>query len=116
LWNLGLKAGDKVLMRLENLKVKPYLDENGAPRASIEASVEKFLDLRKEKTHRPFEEQFEEPKPGGTQRPPNEQRGQLPTPEASAQEPISKSSEAKKSEEKGGLANPSASEKKPKSP
>jgi hypothetical protein len=51
-WDLGLEAGDKVLMRLENIKVKVYFDESNYPRPSIEASVDKFLDLRSDKVMR----------------------------------------------------------------
>ena len=43
---LEFKTGDPILARLAGLRVEPYLDNKGRPRALLRAIVEKFADLR----------------------------------------------------------------------
>lgn len=43
---LGMQPGDRILFRLENVRVDAWLDGGGHPQASIKGAADKFVDLR----------------------------------------------------------------------
>ena len=80
---MRLDEGDTILVRLDNLRLVPFLDSGGHPRALMRGIVGKFLDLRPRLVHQPDDRAGEPTKlppgsaPGGSTPNPRPEIGDL---------------------------------------